>query len=146
MDIQNRYCENCGIDYRFQASGTIDQGFKTTIRHCADCHSAMGEALSKIEIKSLVTWVKVNDINIDDLIQHNEKLIKDRPKNSFPLLQRVYPEISNRDMTEQSITNEIRYNGATYWYTYFPSKKEQANINKKVRIDCKTGKVIRNEV
>ena len=43
---------------------------------------------------------------------------------------------------EYSISGEVKYNRKTYHYFYFPSRKIEAKITKKVRIDIKTNNII----
>lgn len=137
MDIQNKYCINCGADYRYQASGEPSSVYGRNREYCPECDSAIKSSLSKIEKKTKLIWKDAKDeMSLDNLFKGLH------PHWKILGLRQVYPETYREDLKEHSESGEIRKDGITYYYSYFPSDKENAVIKKKVRINIETGQVI----
>jgi hypothetical protein len=137
MDIQNKYCINCGENYRYQASGNPVLSYLGQNKdYCPECSFAISSSLSKIEKKTEVVWIDTDEITVDELMKHDL---------SLGYTCRVYIELFDPETEEHSTTSECIVNNTIYWYRFYPSKKSEAIIKKKVRKCLRTGKILDNE-
>lgn len=144
------YCKNCGAEYQWQASGSynaldIPKEYQDS-EYCQDCKKAVVDALSKIENKTEIRSIKTDEITLDELLdieKENLRIEQEKNKNNFfPICKRIFSNLYDTEKNEYSISGEVKYNRKTYHYFYFPSRKIEAKITKKVRIDIKTNNII----
>jgi len=145
MRICITYCKNCGAEYHWQASGPynaldIPKEYQDS-EYCPECKKAIVEVLSKIEKKTKITYKETDEITLDDLLNIEKKEDEERYKKGFYCKQ-IFANLYDTEVGEHSQSGEVKYNKKTYHYFYFPSRKNEASITKKVRIDIKTDNII----
>lgn len=148
MRTSINYCINCGDQYKFQWSGNYDavpeipKEYRNEY-YCPECQKAIFEALKPIEKKSEITWIDCTDLSLLDDLESEFKIIHQTPKDgSFPLMKRVFMSPFNTTLNEHKRIEEVKYKGRTYVYSYYPSERNNALINTKVRVSLKTKEIL----
>ncbi|MCK9415853.1 hypothetical protein M0Q97_04265 [Candidatus Dojkabacteria bacterium] len=140
MKICITYCKNCGAEYKWQASGSynaldIPNEYQDS-EYCPECKKTIIEALSKIEKKTEITYIKTDEITLDKLLDIEKENLRKNP------CRRIFANLYDTKANEHSESGEVKYDGKTYHYFYFPSRKNETKITKKVRLDIKTNNII----
>ena len=149
-----KYCKHCEVEYTFQASGnhyTLEHSEKyNDENYCPRCKKAILDVLSTIWPVNEVLFVETDEITLDELVVIREKQLEDHkakmnsgdPSYMFPLTRPVLCTCYNSELKEFEKADEILHDGKIYRYYYFPSKKEEVKIYKKVRRDRVSKEII----
>lgn len=163
MKICYNYCENCGIRYLWQASGSTiiketSSGEKLgTGKHCYNCdliythyHKLMQDELNKIEKKTIITYIETDEVNLKTLLEWDDLNYEEANKGSvFPLLRQCFPSLARQLPTGKFEVERIgkvegreNFKGKNYLYSYWPSEKDKAKVKVQIRQDTKTKQIL----
>lgn len=134
-------CKHCLDDYLYQYSGEpigdIPRELKDD-RYCPACKKVIVDALSIIPKKFEYKWIDTDEVDLDTLIRWEKEWLDVRKSSMLPLARRVFMSLYDENRQEYSITREVngRYDkiGRTYIYSYWPSKKEDCKITRKMKV------------
>lgn len=159
MRICRNYCENCGIEYSWLASGFYD-GDKSnfgTHKFCKGCsdidksyESLKSQDLNKIPKISIITNIETSEIDIETLLKWERQYVTEQ-RAKYPFyMTRIYATLARdlgdnkweTDRRGEVIGKEGEFKGRIYFYIYWPSEKENATILVKVRKSVETDEII----
>lgn len=153
MRIVINECKHCGIEYRWQASGSDMPGQYNDHEYCGECKKAIVDALGKIERKFGYKFFDTDEVTLDELLKREEEIKqehKDKMKEAeergqvlFPLCRQIFPSLYDTNSGERSVFGRVFSNeGKQYGYFYWPSKKNEAKITIERRYNCQTGEIL----
>ena len=141
------FCKNCGIEYKYQMSGSVwlldtEQRYND-FEYCPECKKKIVNSLSKVKKKTEIRTIKCNDFNLDECIQFEKEEVDAirNPNGSFPIARRCF--MSMYDIKSEDISKTIYFskNSIKYYCTYWPKKHELINLSKEVRWDLINDKI-----
>lgn len=148
MIVTINECVHCGIEYRYQASGSMPGDYNDH-EYCEECKEVLVKALKTIPKKFGYKFVKTNEVSIETLLRwEKEKTEEHRMRmesgeNIFPLMRQIFPSLYDSGTGEHSRSGKIsgreEFVGKTYSYFYWPSKINEANVNVEKRVNLLTG-------
>ena len=150
MRVCINFCENCGVEYKFQASGnywSLDTEEKyNDFKHCSECKKAIIEALIKIPKKTELRYIDTNEYSLDEYFLKDKEYVESfkNENNMFPIARRVFSGLVKDDFSDSTYTSEIKINGQKYIYSYWGNSKEFIKATKQVRWDLINDKIYGN--
>jgi len=168
MRLVPNYCVNCGIEYRWMASGWGDiQAISEfnkygTSTHCYDCNliilhynKLMQNDLNKVDKISHIIDMPTNEVSLDQLLEwenlteKENKLAYNSGNSMLPIMKQCYVNLSRINENNNwefdkrgKVEGRDKFNGRNYFYVYWPSEKDNATITVKVRQEIKTKKIL----
>lgn len=152
------YCVNCGDQYTYWRSGYRLPKYNLP-EYCPTCEEARKEAIQKalsvIPKKSKVISLETNEVDLDTLLKWEQDFFEKDKKYQqemrekgtpvFPTMKRVSFNLYDSKNNEYSLSGYVTgvgdKEGRHYFYSYFPSRKNEAKITVSVRVDME-GKII----
>ena len=143
MRIGIVYCKNCGAKYNWQASGNYwaldtPQEYNDS-EYCPECKKAIIDALALIEKKSIIKWIKTNEVNLETLKWWEEENIRERkllegnPGHLLPHMKRVFATLPEHDTIH--IQGREEYSHKFFHCEYNRNTNELLSLTIKVRVD-----------
>jgi hypothetical protein len=149
MTIYIVECHHCGTEYKYQGSGSYEAldtpRALQDAKYCSDCKKAINDALSIISKKFEYRYVHTNEVTLDTLILWDQLNREDMiNKFLFPQIMRVFPTCSLNG--EYQIAREVigrdEFKGRYYYYSYWPSDKDNPIIKVEKRINLLTNEPV----
>jgi len=142
MIIRLPYCENCGDQYKYQASGhyCLDTPQEYNDKeYCPECKKAIIDALAPIEKKSIIKWIDAEGIDLKTIKRWEEEKIAERKflegnQGPFlPLMKRVFITPPGNDTIH--IQGREAYSHMFFHCLYNIKTNELVSLTTKVRVD-----------
>ena len=139
MRIVIVYCKNCGAKYNWQASGnwSLDTPKEYNDReYCPECKKAIIDALAPISKKSIVKWIKTDEVDLETLKRWKKEMLEERKLyvgdiGKFPYIERVFPTLPG----QYYIHVQGREEYANKYFHCVYKDNEVISITTKVRVD-----------
>jgi hypothetical protein len=155
MRTTTKECSHCGITYSYYMSGSHIPNHNSDI-YCPGCEKvragAVAKALGEIPVLFKYKYIPTDDYSLEDLLEiekvkreHDEfewQKKRDAGEVLFPIARRVYSTLTDSKTGETSRSGGVKYNGESYSYFYWPSKKEEAEIKVYKKINMTTGEPV----
>lgn len=160
MRIVINECTHCGIEYRWQASGSNTPGPYNDHEYCEECKEALVKALAAIPKKFAYKSIKTDEVSLDTILNWEKEIIEEhRIKMEkadldgivmFPLIRRVFANMYDTINKEYSCSGAVagrhEFVGREYNYHYWPSKINEAVVSVTKRVNLITGEILEYKI
>lgn len=128
-------CKHCNSLYTWQASGEGCLEKTNDKDYCSICKQVILDALKNIPIKYRCTSIPTTEVTLEEL---EDALMADIKSNKG---MKIYPSLYSEDGKERQICRSVKIGDKEYIYSYWPSKKEEADIRIFVEENIETGEI-----
>ena len=134
-------------EYRWQASGQWAQDYPHEHNdkdYCPECKKAIIDALAPISKKSIVKWIKTDEVDLETLKRWEKEMLEERKlyvgdTGKFPFIERAFPALYDTETNEYSKSIHLQgregHKDKFFHCVYWQKSNKIVSLKVKVRVD-----------